>query len=111
MELNEYQNKARSFAAGGGGRLEYALLGLAGEAGEVCEKVAKFVREHDLQIDQFVNIGDRDKLIKEIGDCLWMVANVAACLGCGLEEVARLNIEKLDGRVKRGTIVGEGDER
>lgn len=45
MTINEYQEKAVSFAQYGGNAM-YPALGLAEEAGEVAGKVAKFIRKH-----------------------------------------------------------------
>jgi len=81
----------------------YPTLGLAGEAGEVAEKIKKYLRKD----------GDLNKedLTKELGDVLWYVANLAYDLGINLEDVAVTNLEKLRGRKIRGTLHGEGDNR
>ena len=112
MTLNEYQARARAYATGGGSLLEYAVLGLAEEAGEAAGKVAKFIRRHNCSAS-VIRHDEKDAhaLALELGDCLWMVANACSCLGMGLDEVAAMNIEKLAGRKLRGTICGEGDER
>lgn len=111
--LDGYQQAARSFATGGGETLEYAVLGLAEEAGEVAGKVAKFIRKHPgASVDTIGgDIETRAAISLELGDCLWMVANAAAALGLTLATVANMNITKLEGRKKRGTIIGEGDHR
>ena len=53
--------------------LYYAVLGLSGEAGEICNKVKKIMRDDDGEITE----EKREQLSKEIGDVLWYVA--AAC--------------------------------
>lgn len=112
MELDEYQLKARAFATAGGLKLEYALLGLAEESGEACGKAAKFVRRTNLQMaDITYDDETRGELIAELGDCLWMIANAAACIDVNLDALAHANLSKLEGRRQRGTIVGEGDYR
>lgn len=111
MKMNEYQAKARAFATGGGATLEYALFGLAEEAGEVCGKAAKFIRATDCRAESIGATDVRDELLKELGDCLWMIANAVACLGFDLDAVAEKNIAKLVDRQNRGVIVGEGDDR
>lgn len=98
----------------------YPLLGLAEECGEVCGKVAKFIRAHK-GLDPFaakswVSLDeDRRKateaLAAELGDVMWMVAEVAACAGLKLEDIAKHNIAKLEDRLKRDVIIGEGDNR
>lgn len=110
--LDGYQQAARSFATGGGETLEYAILGLAEEAGEVAGKAAKYIRKHaGASVDSIGGIESRTELALELGDCLWMVANAAAALGIPLGVVAKMNIYKLEGRRERGTIIGEGDHR
>lgn len=108
MNLNDYQQAARAFATGGGLTFEYALLGLAEEAGEACGKAAKYIRKANLA--SLANV-EKEPMMLELGDCLWMVANAAASLGLSLEDVAAANLRKLEGRKERGTIIGEGDNR
>ena len=85
----------------------YPALGLGGEVGEVLNKVKKIMRDHDGKItDEY-----REILKKELGDVLWYVAALASELGLKLEEVARLNLEKLASRKERGTLGGDGDNR
>jgi hypothetical protein len=48
MEMNEYQRKSVKFAIyPATHRILYPALGLAGEAGEVANKVKKFIRDGD----------------------------------------------------------------
>lgn len=119
MTASEYQKKAHTFACYGNGGSMYPLFGLAEEAGEVCGKVAKFMRKHDLDphsAAQFVSMiepcekFDKD-LRKELGDVLWMVAEVATTFEINLDEVMEENIQKLKDRRERGVIIGEGDNR
>ena len=53
----------------------------------------------------------RQLLIKELGDVLWYIALLAKHLDMSLEEIAKLNIEKLQGRKTRSTLGGSGDHR
>lgn len=103
MKLNEYQSEAL------GVRLEsanemYCILGLAGEAGELCSLVAKAIRD-GAKFDHQQNIK------KELGDVLWMLSAIAADNGFTLEDVARANIDKLTSRKERGVLGGSGDNR
>ena len=71
-----------------------AILGLAGEAGELANKWKKQnYHGHEK---------DTPELIDELGDCLWYIAAIAADLGWTLEAVAQMNIEKLRCRYPDG---------
>ncbi|MCA9430302.1 MAG: nucleotide pyrophosphohydrolase, partial [Candidatus Omnitrophica bacterium] len=52
-----------------------------------------------------------EAIIKELGDVLWYVANLAKAYDLPLSEVAESNIDKLQSRADRGKIQGEGDNR
>lgn len=87
--------------------LNYTVLGLCGEAGEIANKVKKIYRDKD----GVLSAEDRAELSKEIGDVLWYLARGAAELGYTLEEIAEYNAEKLASRHARGVIAGSGDNR
>ncbi|MAO25331.1 MAG: hypothetical protein CMJ25_31705 [Phycisphaerae bacterium] len=106
MKLNDYQNRANETAIYPEG-LNYPILGLAGEAGEICNKYKKIIRDKGGDVD----VNDLDELAKELGDVLWYVAQIATELGTDLETVARVNIMKLGDRKDRGVLGGSGDER
>lgn len=75
-------------------RLLNFSLGLAGEAGEVADLIKKHVYHgHPL---------DKEKLIKELGDCLWYVTGMAWCIGSSLFIVGMRNVEKLRKRYPDG---------
>ena len=75
-------------------RLANFGMGLAGEAGEVCDALKKVVfHDHPL---------DKDKLIEELGDVLWYVAALAATIDVPLEVIARRNAKKLEERYPAG---------
>lgn len=82
----------------------YAILGLAGEVGEVYSLAAKAIRDGK-KFDYDQNIK------KELGDVLWFVAAIAADNGFTLEDVAQSNINKLFKRKEAGTLQGSGDNR
>jgi len=106
MTLNDYQKTAR-LTANYKEKLIYPTIGLNGEAGEVAEKVKKWMRD-DKRI-----LTDKRKLAiaLELGDVLWYVASLASDLGITLQAVAELNNQKLKNRVKNNTINGDGDYR
>ena len=85
----------------------YPTLGLAGEAGEVCEKVKKVLRDSDGQFSAEA-VG---AIQKELGDVLWYAARLAAELGLDLGQVAEANLSKLASRQQRDHLSGRGDDR
>lgn len=87
--------------------LEYPIMGLTEEAGEVVGKFAKIIRDKKGIITQ----DDKNEIIKELGDVLWMVSEIAERLDCSLQHVAHVNIKKLTSRLERGKINGSGDNR
>lgn len=114
MELNEYQRRAlKTRVYKDADRLIYPVLKLAGEAGEVAEKLAKWLRDDggDLRDVGSMSQTKREELTKEIGDVLWYLAAIASDLGLTLDEVACGNLAKLADRQSRGVIGGGGDER
>lgn len=113
MNFNDYQTQARQTAVypDKGNNFIYPTLGLVDEAGEVAGKVKKFIRDQHKYTPGELNEADRTELLKEMGDVLWYVANLTAELGCDLNTVAQLNVDKLTSRAKRGTIGGSGDNR
>jgi NTP pyrophosphatase (non-canonical NTP hydrolase) len=106
MNINEYQQQASKTAIYQN-KLIYPTLGLAGEAGEIANKVKKILRDNSGNLQESV----REDLICELGDVLWYIAALATDLNVELSEVANKNIEKLNSRKNRGTIGGSGDNR
>jgi NTP pyrophosphatase (non-canonical NTP hydrolase) len=106
MNINEYQQRASETAIYQD-KVVYPTLGLAGEAGEIANKVKKILRDNAGEIQEDV----RQNLISELGDVLWYLAALATDLKTELSEVANKNIEKLNSRKNRGVIGGSGDNR
>jgi len=106
MNLDEYQEKALSTALdqalGPHPGITYTALGLNGEAGEVAEKVKKWLRDGEIVYAD---------VALELGDVLWYAAVLAYNLGYTLDEVAQMNVDKLASRRERGKIGGSGDDR
>lgn len=97
MELNEYQELAQrtsNKALDLRGHLFNGVLGLSGEAGECAD----LVKKHYFQ-DARPMI---DRLVDELGDVLWYVAETARAIDVTLEEVATHNVEKLRRRYPEG---------
>lgn len=110
MDFNEYQEKTNKTAKWPD-ILEYdfifPVLGLAGETGEVVEKVKKILRDDKGVVSE----EKREELKKELGDVLWYLAQIAMKFDIPLNDVAERNIEKTHGRMERGVMGGSGDNR
>lgn len=107
MSMDEYQQAALETAVYPEEyRIIYPALGIAGEAGEVADKVKKVIRDYGSFTDE-----RKREIVKEIGDVLWSCAVLANDLGYTLEKVGMMNIEKLKSRKERGVICGSGDNR
>lgn len=111
MTLNDYQKaalKTAKYPTIDGAPGLYPALGLNGEAGEVAEKIKKWWRDG-------ASVGGAQELrfdvALELGDVLWYLSAVAQDLGLSLESVAKMNLQKLASRTKRGTLAGAGDHR
>ena len=70
-------------------------IGLGGESGEVME----IIKHHIYSGTEL----DKMELAKELGDVLWYITAIATTTGIGMEDVAALNLEKLDHRYHTGT--------
>jgi len=98
------------------GSFVYPVLGLNGEAGEVAEKLKKFFRDSEYEMDLDDPIVEmtpelRMELAMELGDCLWYITAAATDLGYELSEIAAINLDKLQDRKKRQMLKGSGDYR
>lgn len=108
MTLNDYQKEALSTAVyGSGSKIIYPTLGLAGEAGEVADKVKKVLRDNNGEFDEWRKL----QIAAEIGDVLWYIAALTNDLGYTMEDIAKLNLGKLKSRRENNTIHGDGDNR
>lgn len=85
----------------------YLVYGITGEAGELAEHF-----KHALRDEQDTLTKERkDKIIKELGDILWYITNLGIELGINLEDIAKNNLNKIQDRLQKGTLKGEGDTR
>lgn len=113
MELNAYQEKALGTAEypNIGNNLVYPALGIAGESGELVDKVKKLWRNEGKTSGKAITDAQRNELVKEMGDVLWYLAALASEVGVKLGAVAVVNILKLEDRKARGVIKSQGDNR
>lgn len=97
MTINEYQTLAMRTLNPSLSKKDVLIngvMGLCGESGEAIDIVKKHLAQgHDL---------DREKLIKELGDVAWYLAETAHALDVPLEEVMQRNIDKLKARYPEG---------
>jgi len=97
MTINEYQKLAMTTLNKEMSKKDMLIngvMGLCGESGEAIDIVKKHLAQgHEL---------DREKLIKELGDIAWYLAEMATVLDIELEEVLARNIEKLKKRYPEG---------
>ncbi len=109
MNLNHYQLKSKKTALypNVGNNPIYPTLGLAGEAGEVADKVKKILRDNNGVFDSLA----KEAIKLELGDVLWYIAQLSTELGFELEDVAQANLDKLTKRASEGKLTGSGDNR
>ncbi len=109
MLANDYQTGALRTAIypNMGSNFVYPVLGLVGEAGEVADKLKKVIRDNDGVLTDPV----RDAVAKELSDVAWYLAVLAYELDYNLDEIFRMNLEKLASRQERGVLTGSGDNR
>ena len=90
-----------------GDNLYYPALGLAGEAGEVCEKIKKIMRDQK----GYCTEDNAQEISKELGDVLWYLSTLATEINISLSSNAEDNLKKLADRKDRNMLSGSGDNR
>lgn len=97
MRIDDYQKEAMTLlnpALTEKDVLMNALMGLCGEAGEAIDLMKKHLYQgHEL---------DRQKLVKELGDVAWYLAEAATGLSMPLSEIMQGNLDKLHRRYPQG---------
>ena len=97
MTGNEYQRLAMNTLNPDLSRQDVlinAVMGLCGESGEAIDLVKKHLHQgHPL---------DKEKLLKELGDIAWYLAEAAYALDTPLDTVLEQNIAKLKARYPEG---------
>lgn len=122
--FNEYQDFVKSMKAYPEKHaIVYPALGLVGEAGEISEKVKKWLRgdhfkpnpkltaEENQMVVVQMEQNFKEAVLKELGDPLWYIASLADDLGYTLQDVVDANEAKLTSRKERGVLKGSGDDR
>ena len=97
MTVNEYQKLAMTTLNPELNKKDVLIngvMGLCGESGEAIDLVKKHLHQgHEL---------DREKLIKELGDIAWYLAEAATALDADLDDILASNIDKLRRRYPEG---------
>lgn len=97
MNVNDYQKEAMTLLnpdIAPKDILVNAVMGLCGESGECVDHVKKHLFQgHPL---------DREKLMKELGDVAWYLAEAATALDVPLSEILQGNLDKLHKRYPAG---------
>ena len=97
MNINEYQELAMTTLNPELNKKEVlinSVMGLCGESGEAIDIVKKwFAQGHEL---------DKERLVKELGDIAWYLAEAATALEVPLEQILQANIDKLKKRYPDG---------
>ena len=73
--------------------LSHGVFGLTSEAGEVAGLLQKIYQGHEF---------DDEHMKKELGDCMWMIAEICTALDFSLDDVMQTNIDKLKARYPDG---------
>ncbi len=106
MRVDEYQQEAMTLlnpALTEKDVLMNALMGLCGESGEAIDVMKKHLFQgHPL---------DRAKLLKELGDVAWYLAEAATGLGVPLSEILQGNLDKLHARYPQGFDTNRSQNR
>ncbi|WP_290457646.1 nucleoside triphosphate pyrophosphohydrolase family protein [Faecalibaculum rodentium] len=95
----QYQSKRTYPCKAKPAMLKHAVLGLTSEAGEVAGIMQKVYQGHG---NPLTDRSVKDHMVKELGDCLWMIAEACTALDVTIADVMDLNIRKLQDRYPDG---------
>lgn len=87
--------------------INYCLVGMAGETGEIMNKWSKVIRDQEKTWTEKQAID----FAKELGDVLWFAVRAADEFGFSIEQILKDNLQKLQLRQALGLISGDGDDR
>ena len=96
MQMNQYQALAQrtmNASLDSFDQVSHALHGLSAEVGELHGLYQKKYQGHALEAEH---------LKKELGDIMWFIAEFCTANGWMLEDIARMNIDKLKARYPEG---------
>lgn len=109
VSANKYQELAMrtSDFEDASDQLLHGVFGLTAEAGEVASIFQKMYQGHEWT---------KAHLVKECGDCLWMITEILTSIGVSLSDCMAINIDKLSKRYPDGFEIekslnrAEGDD-
>lgn len=108
LTFNSYQEAASKTAIYPQNlKILYPLIGLAGETGEVAEKIKKVLRDNNGIFSE----EKKKEIAKELGDVLWYLSSIATDMDYSLDEIVRMNLQKISARKENNLIHGDGDNR
>ena len=85
------------------GGIVMATMGLSGEVGELNDMIKKWIfHKSDMDITHAK---------KELGDILWYVACMAESFGWSLDEIMKMNIDKLKARYPEGFDIDRANHK
>jgi NTP pyrophosphatase (non-canonical NTP hydrolase) len=106
ITIKEYQDfTPKTFLVPKQNTLPYLFTGLVAEAGEVAGNYAKYMRG-DFDGEELAN-----RTEKELGDVLYFVFQLATCMGMKVEDILEYNRSKLELRLSKNKIMGDGENR
>lgn len=116
MTFDEYQAEITADAAYPHvtANIVFPAMGLAGEAGELCDKIKKHWRNSNLPVQELREALTKEQvteITKELGDVLWYIAAMCTELGIKMSDMVTINVAKYHDRRERGVLKGEGDNR
>lgn len=100
MKFSSEQSNKESVDIGG---IFNACLGLSGEVGEFNDMIKKWVF-HEKELDM-------EHAKKEAGDILWYVVMLCESFGWNMEEIMKMNVDKLKARYPDGFDVERANHR
>jgi NTP pyrophosphatase (non-canonical NTP hydrolase) len=106
ITIKEYQDFTPSvFMVPQSNALHYLITGFAAEAGEVAGVYAKYLR------GDYDGAKCAELFTKEMGDCFYFLFQLSNQIGVKVEDILLEHKFKLEDRMARGVLQGNGDNR
>lgn len=97
LSLEAYQAAAHLYASRSPLRLMYSIIGLSAQAGSIASQ-----HRHAYRIHGGVTNVDVQKIAVTLGDALWYIADIASALNLELDQIAGMNLDRIEGLVESG---------